>query len=551
LSTDVGIKINEILASDYTKNSKIIAGKDAVDHIVNKINVMVDPDILEWANKGELLLSTSYFFKNAEVDRQKKLIQEMNNKGVSGLGIKLKPYLDTLPKEVLALANQLSFPIIEIDYEVSFTNIISPVLQSIYDEQSKVIRKVETIHKDNMAVVLKGGGIEDILKNLSRTMKNPIFIIDHLSEDILNSKDLDEGDEQQLTEAIEGFFGQKRKNKLISKTLERSIFIDGKEIPQLIVPIIAKNNVYGHIVLFGLNQSLTRFDILNIESSANIIALEFLKRLSVREVENKYKAEFFEDLISFDKKRINKAIERAGHYGFYKDAYYLVIQIDILNDTEDVDKEYLAQVINKSIYLINLICKDKKRSFLISNKGNSINILIMFENDIKIKKKTTSLVKNINQVLKSKISNLKSVIGVGRSYKGLESVYKSLDDAVKSVEAYGNYSKEEIVFFEDLGIYKIFCHEELKDELVGFYNENLKKLVEYDEKRDANLVKTLNMYFQQNGNLKRMSEELFTHYNTILYRMKRIQEICGIDINNRKERYDIETALEIHKIINA
>jgi purine catabolism regulator len=146
---------------------------------------------------------------------------------------------------------------------------------------------------------------------------------------------------------------------------------------------------------------------------------------------------------------------------------------------------------------------------------------------------------------------LKSVIGVGRSYKGLESVYKSLDDAVKSVEAYGNYSKEEIVFFEDLGIYKIFCHEELKDELVGFYNENLKKLVEYDEKRDANLVKTLNMYFQQNGNLKRMSEELFTHYNTILYRMKRIQEICDIDINNRKERYDIETALEIHKIINA
>ncbi len=32
--------------------------------------------------------------------------------------------------------------------------------------------------------------------------------------------------------------------------------------------------------------------------------------------------------------------------------------------------------------------------------------------------------------------------------------------------------------------------------------------------------------------------------------MKRIQEICDIDINNRKERYDIETALEIYKIIN-
>lgn len=549
MSSDIGIKINEILASDYTKNSKIIAGKDAMGNVVNKINVMVDPDILEWTNQGELILSTSYFFKNASVKRQKKLIQEMNNKGVSGLGIKLKPYLENLPEEVITLANELSFPIIAIDYEVSFTNIISPVLQSIYDEQSKVIRKVETIHKDNMDVVLKGGGVEDILKNLSRTMKNPIYIIDHLSEEIIKSRAIDGAIEEKLNNEIKNFFSDKRKNKLISKTLERSIFIDGTEISELIVPIITKNNVYGHIILFGINQSLTKFDVLNIESSSNIIALEFLKRLSIREVENKYKAEFFEDLISLDSRRVKKAIQKASQYGFDQSLYYAIITIDINPSEKIKDRSLLEQMINKSIYLTNLVCSDIKNKFLITNKGQNIHLMMMFDTQEKAHKLLQRVTSNIDKILEQKVSKLDYVIGIGRVYKTIEHVIKSFEDSQNAVDAYGTYEESKIIFFKSLGIYKIFCKDHLKKELLNFYNENLKKLIEYDENRETDLVETLKMYFELNGNLKKMSEQMYTHYNTILYRVKRIQEITGLDLNNKKDRYNLETSLEIYKIL--
>lgn len=550
MSKKVGISLKKIISSGYIGQSQVITGAKALDKIVTRTNVMVDPDIVEWSNQGELILSTGYFFENATLDEQKKIIKEMSKLGVSALGIKVNPYLEKLPDELVNLANELNFVIIDIDYNLSFTDIMIPILQDIYDEQTKIMRKVEIIHKDNMNVVLKGGGVKDILKSLSKTMRNPIYVVDHHFEEMIEQGNIKDALSHKIKEQIVQYFDGKKNNKMISKTQERSIFIEGKEIRQLLVPIMVKNNVYGHLITFGINNELTRFDILNLESSSNVIALEFLKRLSVQDVENRYKAEFFEDLISLDKKRISKAIERSSHYGFYKDANYLVIRIDLLKDSLNIEKDYLAQVINKSIYLINLICKDKKRPFLISNKGSSINILVMYNKDLKIKKKTLSLVKNIDQVLKSKISNLNSAIGIGRSYQGLDMVHKSLNDAVKAVDAYGSFTHDEIIFFEDLGIYKIFCHEELREELLGFYNENLSKLVAYDEKRDANLVNTLSMYFEQNGNLKKMSEELYTHYNTILYRMKRIQEICEIDINNRKQRYDLETALEIHRIIN-
>ncbi|MGM0549426.1 MAG: helix-turn-helix domain-containing protein, partial [Bacillota bacterium] len=123
------------------------------------------------------------------------------------------------------------------------------------------------------------------------------------------------------------------------------------------------------------------------------------------------------------------------------------------------------------------------------------------------------------------------------------------EDSEKACEAYGGYTDKKIIFYDNLGIYKIFCHDALKEELNDFYNQKLKGLIAYDNKKETNLIETLDMYFEENGNLKKMSEKLYTHYNTILYRMKRIQEILDVDIKDRKVRYNLETALEIYKIM--
>ena len=544
----VGIKLSKILSSDYIGKSKVLTAKSSLNRLVTKTNVMVDPDILKWANKGEFIFSTSYFFKNSNIDIQKEMIREMDNIGVACLGIKVKPYLDKLPKELLDLADNLNFPIIEIDYDVAFTDIMTPILQKIYDEQSQIIRKVETIHKDNMEVVLKGGDIKDILKSLSKTMRNPIYVVDHHFEVVIRQSNIDLSKEKKLMENINKFFDRSKRNKLISNTKEKSVFIDRKEIKRLMVPIMVKNNVYGHIITFGINNKLQKFDVLNLESSANVMALEFLKRLSVQEVENKYKTEFFEDLISLDPKRIQKAKKRAKHYNFLEDAHYSVIKIKINIENIEKNKNFLSQIMNKSIYLINLILKDKKRPFLISNKGKFINILIMYDKNLKIDKKNKKISNAIKNILDEKINKVKTIIGIGRSYYGLENIHKSLEDSQKACEAYGGYTDKKIIFYDNLGIYKIFCHDVLKEELNEFYNQKLKALLEYDNKKETNLIETLDMYFEENGNLKKMSEKLYTHYNTILYRMKRIQEILDVDIKDRKIRYNLETALEIHKI---
>jgi purine catabolism regulator len=63
-------------------------------------------------------------------------------------------------------------------------------------------------------------------------------------------------------------------------------------------------------------------------------------------------------------------------------------------------------------------------------------------------------------------------------------------------------------------------------------------------------VKTLQSYFENNGNLKKISKQLFTHYNTILYRIQRIEEICHVNLQDAHQRLNLEIALKIMYIID-
>ncbi len=548
---ETGVKIKDILEMKPLENGKVLAGVEGADKIVTRVNVMADPDILNWVDEGEFLLTTGYFFKTTKLDSQLNLIRECSAKNLSGIGIKIFPYLEALPSELIDLANHLNFPLIELDYEVPFTDIMMPVFQSIFDKQSSVIKKVETLHNETMDVVLKGGGIQDILRSLAKSIENPVCLKDYHFEEMHCIDIDDEGTRQEIEEQLKSNLKSNLFTSRFGKTVQDKIILNEKEVDRMMVPIMVKNNLYGHLIAIGTNRDLNHYDSLYLESTSSIIALEFLKRISVQEVENKYKAEFFEDLISFDEKRKLKAIERANYYRFDKEAFYSVfsVRVNKVESTIGGEEEY-NQILTKAMYMIDMVCREENRTYIIASKGKKINVLFMWKNAEDHKKLTARISNSVKEALDQKVAQVQYRIGIGRVYKGIDQVYKSLKDAEKAVEAAKTYVNQQLIDFETLGIYKIFCQDHLKDELLSFYKTTLEPLVTYDRKRDTELVKSLVIYFETNGNLKKMSEMLFTHYNTVLYRINRIQEITGKDLEDEGDRYGLQTALKIMKILD-
>ena len=51
------------------------------------------------------------------------------------------------------------------------------------------------------------------------------------------------------------------------------------------------------------------------------------------------------------------------------------------------------------------------------------------------------------------------------------------------------------------------------------------------------------------GNLSQTAERLFIHRNSLLYRMERIHQIAGIDMNNPDTRLAVHLALKIRRML--
>ena len=536
------VLLKEVLELTLFEKSSLLTVHDDLNHQVTSVNVMLDKEIIDWIGQdGQIILTTGQIFEKLSESEQIELFKAIAGKNVAAVFVKIAPYIESLSDEVLGVCTEIGLPVIDLDYQVSFTEIFSTVYSLMFERQSAVLQRVENLHKDTMNVVVSGGNIDDILKSINKTIVSPVFIRDYYFEDTYFIKSAYEDDYALLYENIEGIQLDGKNSKLI---WDHVPFKDG-EIERLIIPIFVKNQVFGHIVTYGKEHAISNYDKLGLEAASNIIALEFLKKISVQEVENKYKLEFFDDLISLDEVRRSKAVERASNFRLSESAYYVILDINVSN--KQISDE--AEKTLKIAYLIEMICKDMGRSYMILNKSDRLFLMVMLKEGegVTIVRK---YVKYIYDVLKSKMKKYQTQIGVGRIYKGLNQVHKSLLDASKALEAAMHYIGEDVVLFEEMGIYKILSNSAVKSELEIFYKDILEPLVLYDRRKDTELVKTLEEYFECNGNLKKMSEQLYTHYNTVLYRLTRIQEIMKIDLEKEEHRFAAQTALKVHKIMN-
>ena len=86
--------------------------------------------------------------------------------------------------------------------------------------------------------------------------------------------------------------------------------------------------------------------------------------------------------------------------------------------------------------------------------------------------------------------------------------------------------------------------------MAAFRDRFLKALKDYDAEHGVELVKTLICYYRSGSSIKLTAEKLYTHYNTVCYRLERIRNIIGADIDDEEIKLQIEIAIKLDKLRN-
>ena len=105
--------------------------------------------------------------------------------------------------------------------------------------------------------------------------------------------------------------------------------------------------------------------------------------------------------------------------------------------------------------------------------------------------------------------------------------------------------KRQVVKFDDCGLYRLLYMVEDTGVLQEIETECLAALEEYDRKYNAGYVETLQSYLKHNGSIQAVAEELYTHRNTVLYRLGNIRKVLGNELKTPEERLPYQMAFYI------
>ncbi|MGI6684120.1 MAG: PucR family transcriptional regulator [Bacillota bacterium] len=546
MGNDLGISVQEMIDNQLLDGAKLIAGQKGLNRKIRQLNVMEVPDILNWVSEGEFLLTTLYSIKDDE-EAKRKLLPDLYHKGISAIGIKPGRYIDQIPDVMVKFSNEVGLPLFTIAENTSFAKIINNVNSYVFNKYLSFLKHSENVHRQLMDVVLNDGGIKALVHVLARIIGNPVLIADFG----LEQSEADSLDDNLTVQTLEETVKKKKYSESPSQGYEQfQDCLNGKNVQSFIFPIKAGNRILGNIFIWEWAKPLQRNDFRSIENCTAFAALEMLKLRAVLDVQSKYQQEFIEDLLSPESQLRVAALDKAKYFGFNTSIPHAVcfVQEEGVNEGEVSDEEHNLRLRK----VIETYFKNHRKDILCAIRKNSFIFLYPF--------RTTSLSKAKSEIffecrkflsyMDSYLKNTKLIIGIGRAYHEPLSLWKSYLEARKGIIAAGLVNTDRVIHFDDLGVYRILSMVAAGEEASLFCRDILAPLIEYDSNNNRDLMETLEVYFKFNGNLKAVSKAMFTHYNTIIYRIQRIEEILQLKLTDPEDRLCIELALKLYKLSN-
>ncbi|GFP28000.1 PucR family transcriptional regulator, purine catabolism regulatory protein [Candidatus Hakubella thermalkaliphila] len=83
----------------------------------------------------------------------------------------------------------------------------------------------------------------------------------------------------------------------------------------------------------------------------------------------------------------------------------------------------------------------------------------------------------------------------------------------------------------------------------AYYRETVAKLVEYDLRHRTSLAHTLEVFLGSYGNKKEAAAKLFVHRNTLSRQIKKIEELLGVDLNDKEVRFRLQLGLKVRHLV--
>jgi purine catabolism regulator len=297
------------------------------------------------------------------------------------------------------------------------------------------------------------------------------------------------------------------------------------------------DKVRGYLAITRKVTAEDRFAKMCLDQALMVLALEFSMKDSVKRIREQAREEFFIQLLAGTLAMEDIAQYRAKQIGFPtgKPQYILALQAG----KNEAGKMALQEL--------------KKNHPSISMAGHVGDLVVAAcstsQTDlVSQRNEAVELANSICEQIQNR-HNLQIVMGIGYPRERLSNLHESYAEAKKALDTGQKVSGfGRVIHYSDIYVEEMLLDLVDHPALNALYQIYLSPVQTYDQKNGTDLLQTLELYVRFGGNTKKVANQLFIHRNSVNYRLERIKEILGTDLNDPETRLKLDLAVRAWKL---
>ena len=521
---------------------RLLAGAKSTSNPVRWVHITEVPDPTRWLKGGELLLTTGYGFVGAE-EQQEALLTRLIDHNISGLGFGTGFSFDKVPPALVRVAEEYGFPLFEVPYHVPFIAITEAVASKIVNEQYSLLQRSLAVHEKLTKIVLEEKGLDAILSTLSALVGCSAVLFDFHGV-VLCEAAYRRHLGGELIADLWHQIGDRRANRQ-----NFALSVEGVGSGVQVYPVVASHRIGAFLAVVKDSGDFSEYDRIILHNVVTVTALELVKKKAVAETEKRLAGDFFDELIASDLYE-EEIARRLAFFGLDPQAPHLIVLVDVDGAARRRGRRRARPDVKERLHwAVDEFMARRDVLFISASHGDSVVILVQpGKNEARaVIAMAAELQASIDQLL----PEISVSVGIGRPHRQLVDLRQSYYEASYAIKIRKLKGEPGVIAsFDDLGSYGLLLGLQDTLSLEVFYDSVLGKLQEYDEQNTSDLVKSLACFLEANGHWGDAAEKLYVHRHTLRYRMKRVEEITGRDLDLSQDRMEFWLALKAKELID-
>jgi DNA-binding PucR family transcriptional regulator len=281
-----------------------------------------------------------------------------------------------------------------------------------------------------------------------------------------------------------------------------------------------RGDVLGVLLLVDPAGTAGEHELVALEHGATVLAMELAHLRSLVETELRLRRDLVEELlVGADEE---SALGRAEALGYDLQRWHRVVVAEGQADSTDA-----------LFHAVRRAAGSKGAGSLLVSRTGAVVLLANQELDWE----------DLRGAILHELGGGRCRIGVGGRCRQIGDFPRSYWEAqiALSIQAASGASGRATVF-DELGVYRLLSRLEDSAEVERFVRDWLGILLDYDTRRNSELVKTLSAYLEHGGNYDATARALVVHRSTLKYRLQRIRDLSGHDLNDPDCHFNLQLA---------